>query len=157
MNQPWVYMCSPSWGKWILNHQISREVIPLYIWWRNLRGPQRRATKGRDGVGGSWLPQVLLGQCACSQLSGQILCWGNLLPLMECSGVSGPAAALLGAYSLSRMTQTSGDSFVVVQLLSCVWLGNAMDCSTSGFPVLHHLLESAQTHVYWGLPQWHSW
>ena len=24
-----------------------------------------------------------------------------------------------------------------------------MDCSTLGFPVLHHLLESAQTHVHW--------
>ena len=24
-----------------------------------------------------------------------------------------------------------------------------MDCSTSGFPILHHLLEHAQTHVLW--------
>ena len=24
-----------------------------------------------------------------------------------------------------------------------------MDCSTPGFPVLHHLLEPAQTHVHW--------
>ena len=24
-----------------------------------------------------------------------------------------------------------------------------MDCGTSGFPVFHHLLELAQTHVYW--------
>ena len=30
-------------------------------------------------------------------------------------------------------------------LTSC----NAMDCSTPGFPVLHHLLELAQTHVHW--------
>ena len=36
-----------------------------------------------------------------------------------------------------------------VQLLSCVWLWNPMDCGTPGFPVLHHLLEFAQTHVYW--------
>ena len=28
-------------------------------------------------------------------------------------------------------------------------LCNPMDCSTSGFPVLHHLLEFAQTHVHW--------
>ena len=27
-------------------------------------------------------------------------------------------------------------------------LGNPMDCSTPGFPVLHHLLELAQTHVH---------
>ena len=28
-------------------------------------------------------------------------------------------------------------------------LCNPMDCSRSGFPVLHHLLEFAQTHVHW--------
>ena len=28
-------------------------------------------------------------------------------------------------------------------------LCNPMDCSTPGFPVLHHLLEFAQTHVHW--------
>ena len=38
---------------------------------------------------------------------------------------------------------------IVVQLLSHVWLCNPMDCSTLGFPVLHHLLELAQTHVHW--------
>ena len=35
-----------------------------------------------------------------------------------------------------------------VQLLSCVRLCNAMDCSTSGFPVHHQLLKLAQTHVH---------
>ena len=41
-------------------------------------------------------------------------------------------------------------SAVVVQSPSHVWLiGNPMDCSTPGFPVLHHLLELAQTHVHW--------
>ena len=29
----------------------------------------------------------------------------------------------------------------------CPTLCNPMDCSTPGFPVLHHLLESAQIHV----------
>ena len=28
-------------------------------------------------------------------------------------------------------------------------LSDPMDCSTSGFPVLYHLLELAQTHVHW--------
>ena len=28
-------------------------------------------------------------------------------------------------------------------------LCNPMDCSTPGFPVLHHLLEFAQTHIHW--------
>ena len=32
---------------------------------------------------------------------------------------------------------------------SCPILCNPMDCSTPVFPVLHHLLELAQTYVYW--------
>ena len=32
---------------------------------------------------------------------------------------------------------------------SCPNLCNPFDCSTPGFPVLHHLLELAQTHVHW--------
>ena len=33
--------------------------------------------------------------------------------------------------------------------LSCVWLCNPMNCSTSGLPVLHCLLEFVQTHTHW--------
>ena len=32
---------------------------------------------------------------------------------------------------------------------SCPTLCDPMDCSTPGFPVLHHLLKLAQTHVHW--------
>ena len=32
---------------------------------------------------------------------------------------------------------------------SCLTLCNPLDCSTPGFPVLHYLLEFAQTHVHW--------
>ena len=32
---------------------------------------------------------------------------------------------------------------------SCPTICNPMDCSTPGFPVLHHLPEFAQTHVHW--------
>ena len=32
---------------------------------------------------------------------------------------------------------------------SCLTLCDPMDCSTPGFPVLYHLPEFAQTHVYW--------
>ena len=32
---------------------------------------------------------------------------------------------------------------------SCLILWDPMDCSMAGFPVLHHLLEFAQTHVHW--------
>ena len=39
--------------------------------------------------------------------------------------------------------------FIVVQSLSCVLiLCDPMDCSMPGFPVLHYLLEFAQTHVH---------
>ena len=35
----------------------------------------------------------------------------------------------------------------VAKLCSTVY--SPMNCSTTGFPVLHHLLELAQTHVHW--------
>ena len=38
---------------------------------------------------------------------------------------------------------------VVVQFLCCVRLCDPMDCSMPGFPVLHYLLNLAQTHVHW--------
>ena len=38
---------------------------------------------------------------------------------------------------------------VVVQSLFCLTLWNPKDCSMPGFPVHHHLLEFAQTHVHW--------
>ena len=40
-------------------------------------------------------------------------------------------------------------NLALVQSLSHVQLRNPMDCSTPGFPVLHHLPELAQTHVHW--------
>ena len=38
---------------------------------------------------------------------------------------------------------------VVLQLLSHVQLCDPMDCSTPGFPALHHLSKLAQTYVHW--------
>ena len=32
---------------------------------------------------------------------------------------------------------------------SCPTVHDPMDCSTSGFPVFHHLMSFAQTHVHW--------
>ena len=46
-------------------------------------------------------------------------------------------------YQLLRIIQ-----IIVAQSLSHVRLYNPMDCSMPGFPVLHHLLEFAQTHVH---------
>ena len=39
--------------------------------------------------------------------------------------------------------------FVIVQLLSYLWLWDPVNYSMLGFPVLHHLPEFAQTHVHW--------
>ena len=38
---------------------------------------------------------------------------------------------------------------IAVQLLSRVLLCDPMNCSASGFPVLHYFLEYAQTYVCW--------
>ena len=48
---------------------------------------------------------------------------------------------LLNAFSVSTET-----CCLVIQL--CLTLCDHMDCSTLGFPVLHYLLEVAQTHVH---------
>ena len=32
---------------------------------------------------------------------------------------------------------------------SCLTICDPMDCSMPGFPILHHLLELAQTHIHW--------
>ena len=40
-------------------------------------------------------------------------------------------------------------SVAVVQLLSHLWLCDPMECSMPSFPVLHHLLEVAQTYFHW--------
>ena len=38
---------------------------------------------------------------------------------------------------------------VVVQSPGCPTICNRIHCSTPGFPVLHYMLEFAQTHVHW--------
>ena len=46
-------------------------------------------------------------------------------------------------------------SWYLLLLLSCVQLfADPMDCSTPGFPVLHHLPELTQTHVHWVGDSW---
>ena len=51
-------------------------------------------------------------------------------------------------YQLLLCCQTQWSVFTVVQSLSRVWLFDPLDCSTPGFPFLHHLPELAQTHVH---------
>ena len=48
----------------------------------------------------------------------------------------------------THIQSTEKQIAVAVQLLSPS-LCDSMDFSTSGFPVLHYLLDFAQTHVYW--------
>ena len=51
--------------------------------------------------------------------------------------------AILFCWGLLALLRT------IVQSLSHVRRCDPMNYSTSGFPVLHHLLELAQTHVHW--------
>ena len=81
-----------------------------------------------------------------------------------CCPVEQPPPSLWATPSLGRGCQgltlqgrprgLSAACAVVVYSLSRVQLCNPVDCSTPGFPVLHYLLEFAQTHVgFWsGLP-----
>ena len=48
-----------------------------------------------------------------------------------------------------KMVMITLYQFSSVQSLSRVQLCYPMDCSTPGFPALHHLAELAQTHVHW--------
>ena len=51
------------------------------------------------------------------------------------------------AWKTQEETLTVPLAVVIVQ--SCLTLWDPMDCSKSGFPVLHHLPEFALTHVHW--------
>ena len=88
---------------------------------------------------------------------GTELCWVgggahvdkvNLVILFHCIVLD---FVLVGGYfSFFTVLWNSHNSVlvnVVVQSLSCVWLSAAP--RTAGFPVLHCLLEDAQTHVHW--------
>ena len=69
----------------------------------------------------------------------------------------------LGKYRSSSPCFPSCPPSTVISAQGCLWLPccgrsvakwcltlcNLMDCSTAGFPVLHYLPESAQTHVRW--------
>ena len=50
---------------------------------------------------------------------------------------------------LGHPWERPGSGWWFFHCLLCPTLYNPMDCSTPGFPVLHHLPELAQTHVHW--------
>ena len=89
-----------------------------------------------DGLWGPFLGwNVVLG---INCLAGFELSWEDCLPFfmdrLGCA-LSGPST-LPHLYSCCSVTK------------SCPTLCNPMDCSAPGFPILHHLLEFAQTHFH---------
>ena len=104
-----------------------------------------------------------------------ILLWGNLEwhYCITCYGIAvfhsgGPISSSINKFRIQKLAQiqkTGKESwlFIWVTALSllissdgCCWVTQScpalcdhMDGSTPGFPVLHHLLEFAQTHVHW--------
>ena len=62
---------------------------------------------------------------------------------MECEHYSNSS---LATYPWVTSLSPSLHAYSVTK--SCLILCNPMDCSIPGFPVLHYLLESAQTPVY---------
>ena len=59
----------------------------------------------------------------------------------------------ISPYNKGEMPLGQGGKVVYVQHSSvaqlCPTLYNPMDCNMPGFPILHHLLELAQTYVHW--------
>ena len=51
--------------------------------------------------------------------------------------------------ALAGVSFTTSTTWELVQLLGHVQLCDPMDCSTTGLPVHHQLLEFTQTHVHW--------
>ena len=66
------------------------------------------------------------------------------------SGGAGCSSALPDTYRSSLRVVLFNKNFAVavVQSLSHVRLCDLIDCSTPGFPILHHLLELDLTHVH---------
>ena len=95
----------------------------------------------RDSEDDPCVPEMAI----ITQKPRKILTEANLLILgFGCSAEVTPACR--GLISVVVMTHLCCCSSVTK---SCSILCDRMDCSMTGFPVLHYLLEFAQTHVYW--------
>ena len=67
---------------------------------------------------------------------------------LEACGILVPRPRIkLGPLQWKCQVLTTGGCCLIAQ--SCPTLCNPMDCSTPVFPVLHHHLEFAHTHVHW--------
>ena len=72
----------------------------------------------------------------------------DLSELLKETTVNGPAGDHWGlAFLNCARLLCGGGGCSVAQLCPTLW--DPMDCSTPGFPVLHHLPALAQTHVHW--------
>ena len=154
-------------------HPGWRRVIGVCVWggaevgWGGDGGHDQESwdslgTKKLSGIGALHLPLPdpwLLdhGLCVSVLISGKALqewtssideLWMWLCPLRSFAFQEAVILWTLPSEKVEKKLEVNmGDGCSVAQL--CWTLCDLMDCSTSGFPVLHYLLEFAQTHVHW--------
>ena len=97
--------------------------------------------------------------CHCSSLQLVLILRSNLILLNifqetdTCYLMRKTDWCKINTNKTSRNIWSTGvdPQFIIFCLVtqSCPTLFDPMDCSTPGSPVLHHLLELAQTHVHW--------
>ena len=120
---------------WILHHWVST------TWWSGDLGDLGGTSNlGRHDI-------LLVKRCWLSdpQRAGLVLMKHSLLLTAEGIFLTQPDPAPCAVDS----AEWREPSYCCSATKSCPTLGNPMDCSTPGFPVLHSLLELAQTHVHW--------
>ena len=147
----WYPGSDPSWGFVGLNYTRIWSWRNRPWWWINsllsLAGPFSRP----QIVPSSSSPDPKL-QSLCHKMPRLLSLSSKAFMLHPCNPYSfithrspcspTPTPALCFPNTEIRDTHCSGAQ-------SCPTLCDPMDCSTPGFPVLHYLLESAQTHVHW--------
>ena len=69
----------------------------------------------------------------------------TLAPVVVAGGVYGRPRPTMNTYRPGKCLR---HSFCCSVAQLCLTLCDSMDCSTPGFPVFHHLLEFAQTHIH---------
>ena len=74
--------------------------------------------------------------------------YGYLTLLGQKLEVEGQELVTLVRYDIVRLVNLCVETCCCLVAQSCLTLCNPMDCSTPGFPVLHHLPEFVQTHVH---------
>ena len=79
--------------------------------------------------------------------------WPGIKPRSPASQVDSLPAELSGntlcTYMMSYISYRWWEDCCCSVAQLCLSLFDPMDCRMPGFPVLHHFLELAQTHVYW--------